>query len=76
MTSLAHGPEVSFVVPDLAGAVFSIDVLAGDDAGASDSWVPGLAAGTTGLSVQVDHAPTLTSPFPRALACSVGSARR
>jgi hypothetical protein len=70
--SLAQGPGVSFVVPDLAGAVFSIDVIAGDDFGASGRTVPGLAAGTKGLAVQVEAAPTLISP-PEGATFGVGS---
>lgn len=62
-TSSTQAPELSFVVPDLAGALFSLTAIAGDNAGASGRTVPGLTAGTKGLAVQVDHAPTLTSPL-------------
>ncbi len=60
--SSAAGPEVSFMVPDLAGAVFEVAVGASNGTGMSARRVPGLAAGTQGLAVQVDPAPTLISP--------------
>jgi hypothetical protein len=61
-TASATGPATSFVVPDLAGASFTIEADATDGFPESWSLVPALAAGTSGAPVQVDPAPTLTSP--------------
>lgn len=57
------GSEVSFVVPDLAGASFGVSVSAKDSSGASSfASVPGLAAGSKGGTVELRPSPVLISP--------------
>jgi hypothetical protein len=68
----ATGPEMSLLVPDLAGAAFGLGVSADNGAGTSYRRVPDLAAGTQDLAVHVDPAPTLISP-PDSGTLGVGS---
>jgi hypothetical protein len=60
--SSAKGPVISFVVPDLPGVPLAISVGANDGNASAGSVVAALPAGPQPLALQVDPAPTLTSP--------------
>jgi hypothetical protein len=62
MSQTTTGPIVSFLVPDVPGASFTIGAEIDDSSGQTGCIVPSLTAGATGPVVHLDPKPTLTSP--------------
>lgn len=56
------GPEISFVVPDLPGATFELQICTGDFESACCRTLPGLTAGAKGVPLEIERGPTLLSP--------------
>jgi hypothetical protein len=55
-------PDLTFVVPDLEGAVFDVTACAGNAVTTSCRTLPGLTPGAPAATLSVDEGPTLVSP--------------